>query len=135
MNLNKSRINLDGGDEEDEEDGHHGDLLAEGVDLRHPVQEDDEQEVEVGEAVELLEEVLGREGEQWRRHHVHVSVGLSVERDGGGLAGRADGGGPRLVRRAARADLARNVLQRRVLVATRAPTAEGRRKRCGLGIE
>ena len=52
------------------------------------------------------------------RAQICPPVGLSVERDGWWLAGRADGGGPGLVSGAARPDLARYVLQGRVLVAT-----------------
>ena len=55
---------FDGGDDEDEDDGDHGDLLAKGVDGRHPVEEDDEEKVEVCKAVELLEQVPGYEAEQ-----------------------------------------------------------------------
>ena len=50
--------------DEDEDDRDHGDLLAKGVDGRHPVEQDDEEEVEVGKAVELLEQVPGNEAEQ-----------------------------------------------------------------------
>ena len=55
---------FDGGDDEDEDDGDHGDLLAKGVDGGHPVEEDNEEKVEVGKAVELLEQVPGNEAEQ-----------------------------------------------------------------------
>ena len=50
-------------------------------------------------------------------------VRLSVEREGGRLAGGADGGGPGAALGAARADLARYVVQGRELVTTRAAAA------------
>ena len=43
-----------------------------------PVEEDDEEEVEVGEAVELLEEVLGEEGEEGVLGGAHVVVEVLV---------------------------------------------------------
>ena len=43
-----------------------------------PVEENDEEEVEVGEAVELLEEVLGEEGEQRVLGRAHVVVEVLV---------------------------------------------------------
>merc|ERR1719234_2981054 len=55
---------FDSGDDEDEDDGDHGDLLAKGVDGWHPVEEDDEEKVEVGKAMELLKQVPGYEAEQ-----------------------------------------------------------------------
>ena len=55
---------FDSGDNEDEDDGDHGDLLAEGIDGRHPVEEDDEEKVEVCKAMELFEKVPGNETEQ-----------------------------------------------------------------------
>ena len=55
---------LDGSDRQDEEHGGQGQLRLEGVDGRHEVEEGDEHEVDVGQAVELLEEVLGQEGER-----------------------------------------------------------------------
>jgi len=55
---------FDGGDDEDEDDGDHGDLLAKGIYGRHPVKEHDEEKIEVCKAVELLEQVPGYEAEQ-----------------------------------------------------------------------
>ena len=55
---------LDGGDDEDEDDGDHGDLLAKGIDGRHPVEEHNEEKIKVCKAVELLEQVPGYEAEQ-----------------------------------------------------------------------
>ena len=55
---------FDGGDDEDEDDGDHGDLLAKGIDGRHPVEEHNEEKIEVCKAVELLEQVPGYEAEQ-----------------------------------------------------------------------
>lgn len=55
---------LDGSDRQDEEDGGQGQLRLEGVDGWHEVEECDEHKVDVGQAVELLEEVLGQEGER-----------------------------------------------------------------------
>ena len=43
-----------------------------------PVEENDEEEVEVGEAVELLEEVLGQEGEEGVLGRAHVVVEVLV---------------------------------------------------------
>ena len=43
-----------------------------------PVKEDDEEEVEVGESVELLEEILGEEGEQRVLGRPHVVVEVLV---------------------------------------------------------
>ena len=48
------------------------------VPLDFPVEENDEEEVEVGEAVELLEEVLGEEGEQRVLGRAHVVVEVLV---------------------------------------------------------
>ena len=42
-------VNLDGCHNQDKDNGQHADLLPEGVDGRHPVQQHDEQEVQVGE--------------------------------------------------------------------------------------
>lgn len=55
---------LDGRDAQDEDEGQHGYLLPEGVHGGHEVQQNDEEEVEVGESMKLLEEILGNEGEQ-----------------------------------------------------------------------
>lgn len=54
---------LDGGDRQDEKHGGQGQLRLEGIDGRHEVEEGDEHKVDVGQAVELLEEVLGQEGQ------------------------------------------------------------------------
>lgn len=42
----------------------HGDLLAESVDRRHPVQQHDKYEIQIGHPVELFEEVAGQERQQ-----------------------------------------------------------------------
>lgn len=54
---------LDGGDGQDEDDRGEGELRLERVHHRHEVEQRDEDKVNIGEAVELLEEVLGQEGE------------------------------------------------------------------------
>lgn len=54
---------LDGSDRQDEEHGGQGQLRLEGVDSWHEVEERNEHEVDVGQPVELLKEVLGQEGE------------------------------------------------------------------------
>lgn len=54
---------LDGSDRQDEEHGGQGQLRLEGVDSRHEVEERDEHKVDVGQAMELLKEVLRQEGE------------------------------------------------------------------------
>ena len=83
---------LDGGDGEHEDDGEHGDLLAEGVDRGHPVQEDDEEEVEVGESVKLLEEVLREEAEHRVLGGADVVVEVGAVRVvGGGSGVRGEG--------------------------------------------
>lgn len=55
---------LDGGHGQNEDHGRERQLGLERVDHRDEVQQGDEDEVDVGEAVELLEEVLGQEGQQ-----------------------------------------------------------------------
>lgn len=54
---------LDGRDRQDEEHGGQGQLRLEGIDGWHEVEEGDEHKVDVGQAVELLKEVLGQEGQ------------------------------------------------------------------------
>lgn len=54
---------LDGRDRQDEEHGGQSQLGLEGIDGRHEVEQRDEDEVDIGQAVELLEEILGQEGE------------------------------------------------------------------------
>lgn len=54
---------LDGRDRQDEEHGGQGQLRLEGIDGWHEVEEGDEHKVHVGQAVELLKEVLGQEGQ------------------------------------------------------------------------
>lgn len=54
---------LDGGDGQDEDDRGEGELRLERVHHRHEVEQRDEDKVNIGKAVELLEEVLGQEGE------------------------------------------------------------------------
>ncbi len=49
---------FDGGHAEHEDDWHHRDLFAESVDGRNPIEQHDEEEVEVGEPVKLFEQVL-----------------------------------------------------------------------------
>lgn len=47
-----------GGDTEHKHYGKNRDLLAERINFRHPVQEDDADKIQVGDPVELFEEVL-----------------------------------------------------------------------------
>lgn len=54
---------LDGRDRQDEEHGGQGQLRLEGVDRRHEVEQRDEDEVDIGQAVELFKEVLRQKGE------------------------------------------------------------------------
>lgn len=54
---------LDGGNGQDEDDGREGELRLERVHHRHEVEQRDEDKVNIGEAVELLEEILRQEGE------------------------------------------------------------------------
>lgn len=54
---------FDGGDGQDEDDRGQSELRLERVDHRHEVEQRDEDKVNIGESVELLEEVLGQEGE------------------------------------------------------------------------
>lgn len=54
---------LDGGDRQDEEHGGQGQLRLEGIDGWHEVEQGDEHKVDIGQAVELLKEVLGQEGQ------------------------------------------------------------------------
>jgi len=49
---------------QDEEHRYHGHLLAKGTDFRHPVEQDDEDEVQVSHSMELLQQVLRYEREQ-----------------------------------------------------------------------
>lgn len=55
---------FDGGDGQDEEHGGQSQFRLESLDQGDEVQQSDEDEVDVGEPVELLEEVLGQEGQQ-----------------------------------------------------------------------
>lgn len=80
---------LDGRHTENEDDRHHGDLLAEGVDSRDPVEQNDEEEVEVGESVKLLEQVLRQEREDGVLRGADEVVGVSTVRM---LVGRHVGG-------------------------------------------
>ena len=56
----------------------HGDLLPKGVDGRDPVEKDNEEKIEIGEPVELLEEVLGQEAEHGVLCGPDVVVGVAV---------------------------------------------------------
>lgn len=42
---------------QNEHDGDHGDFLAEGIYSRHPIKQDDENEIQIGHAVKLLQQV------------------------------------------------------------------------------
>lgn len=53
---------LEGRDGQDEQHGRQRQARLEGVHRRHKVEHRDEDEVHVGHAVELLEQVLGQEG-------------------------------------------------------------------------
>ena len=55
---------FDGSDGQDEDHRSQGQLGLERVDDRHEVEQRDENEVDVGEPVELFEQILGQEGEQ-----------------------------------------------------------------------
>lgn len=55
---------LDGRHAQNKDDRDHGHFLAESTHGRDPIEQDDEEEVEVCETVELLQEVLGDEGKR-----------------------------------------------------------------------
>ena len=48
---------LHGRHRQHEENREHGHLLCESIHMRHPIQQNDKQEVDVGESVELLEQI------------------------------------------------------------------------------
>ena len=78
--IKKKKTYLDGRDAEDEDDGDHGDFLAESRDGRNPVEQHDEQEVEVGEAVELFQQVLGHERQRRVLGGADAVVGVRLVR-------------------------------------------------------
>ena len=55
---------LDSRHQKHQDDGDHRDLLPKSVDRRNPVEKDDEEEVKVGEAMELLKQVLRYKAEK-----------------------------------------------------------------------
>ena len=49
---------LDGRDAQDKDDGNHGHFLAKCAHSWNPVEQDDKEKVEIGEAVKLLQQIL-----------------------------------------------------------------------------
>lgn len=93
---------LDGGDGQDEEDRGQGQLGFEGVDGGHKVEQGDEDEVDIGQTMELLEEVLGQEGERRVLGGLDgvggvVSVGVVMGRLPGGVIEQVGADTPHLI--------------------------------------